>query len=71
RAIGDKWLVTAGLKAGERVIVEGIQFAKPGAAVKPEEVSATAEPAPAAPQPGTGAPGAPAGQSNTSPQSGS
>jgi membrane fusion protein (multidrug efflux system) len=39
RAIGDKWLVTAGLKAGERVIVEGVQYAKPGATVKPEEMS--------------------------------
>jgi membrane fusion protein, multidrug efflux system len=40
RAIGDKWLVTDGLKAGERVIVEGLQFAKPGATVKPEEAPA-------------------------------
>jgi membrane fusion protein (multidrug efflux system) len=30
RAIGDKWLVTAGLKAGDRVIVEGLQLAQPG-----------------------------------------
>jgi RND family efflux transporter MFP subunit len=37
RAIGDQWLVTAGLKPGDRVIVEGIQFAKPGAKVVPEE----------------------------------
>ena len=37
RAIGDKWLVTSGLAAGDRVIVEGLQFAKPGATVKPEE----------------------------------
>jgi RND family efflux transporter MFP subunit len=37
RAIGDQWLVTAGLKAGDRVIVEGIQSAKPGAQVAPEE----------------------------------
>lgn len=37
RAIGDKWLVTDGLKAGDRVIVEGIQFAKPGSEVKPDE----------------------------------
>lgn len=37
RAIGDRWLVTDGLKAGDRVIVEGLQFAKPGATVKPEE----------------------------------
>jgi membrane fusion protein (multidrug efflux system) len=39
RAIGDKWLVTSGLKAGERVIVEGVQYAKPGATVKPEALS--------------------------------
>jgi membrane fusion protein, multidrug efflux system len=37
RAIGDKWLVTEGVKAGERVIVEGVQFAKPGATVKADE----------------------------------
>ncbi len=34
RAIGDAWLVTAGLSAGENVIVEGVQKAKPGASVK-------------------------------------
>jgi membrane fusion protein (multidrug efflux system) len=34
RAIGDKWLVTNGLKSGDRVIVEGMQKVKPGAAVK-------------------------------------
>jgi membrane fusion protein, multidrug efflux system len=34
RAIGDKWLVTSGLATGDRVIVEGIQKARPGAAVK-------------------------------------
>jgi membrane fusion protein (multidrug efflux system) len=34
RAIGDKWLVTAGLKPGDRVIVEGIQRARPGIAVQ-------------------------------------
>ena len=37
RAIGDQWLVTSGLKRGDRVIVEGIQSAKPGAKVVPEE----------------------------------
>jgi membrane fusion protein, multidrug efflux system len=37
RAIGDKWLVTDGVEAGDRVIVEGVQFAKPGATVNPEE----------------------------------
>nr|WP_208597076.1 efflux RND transporter periplasmic adaptor subunit [Syntrophobacter fumaroxidans] len=34
RAIGDKWLVSAGLASGERVIVEGIQKVRPGASVK-------------------------------------
>ena len=37
RAIGDQWLVSSGLKPGDRVIVEGIQSAKPGAKVAPEE----------------------------------
>ncbi len=34
RAIGNKWLVSSGLAPGERVIVEGIQKARPGAPVK-------------------------------------
>ncbi len=34
RALGDKWLVTAGLNAGDRVILEGMQKVRPGAAVK-------------------------------------
>jgi len=34
RAIGDKWLVSSGLKPGDQVIVEGIQKVRPGAAVK-------------------------------------
>ncbi|WP_151639384.1 efflux RND transporter periplasmic adaptor subunit [Noviherbaspirillum aerium] len=33
-AIGDKWVVSEGLKGGERVIVEGFQKAPPGAVVK-------------------------------------
>ncbi|HEX7261920.1 MAG TPA: efflux RND transporter periplasmic adaptor subunit [Luteolibacter sp.] len=33
---GDKWIVTSGLKAGERVIIEGLLKAKPGAPVVPE-----------------------------------
>ena len=36
RAIGDQWLVTSGLAVGDRVIVEGLQKARPGAAVAPE-----------------------------------
>ena len=37
RAVGDQWLVASGLKPGDRVIVEGIQSAKPGVKVEPEE----------------------------------
>lgn len=39
QAIGDKWLVTDGLKAGDRVIVTGLQKVRPGAQVKAQEVS--------------------------------
>ena len=34
RPIGDKWLVSAGLVPGDRVIVEGVQKVRPGASVK-------------------------------------
>ena len=34
RAIGNTWLVTAGLAPGERVIIEGVQKVKPGVSVK-------------------------------------
>ena len=34
RAIGDQWLVTTGLVAGDRVIAEGMQKVQPGALVK-------------------------------------
>jgi RND family efflux transporter MFP subunit len=37
RAIGDQWVVTKGLKPGDRVIVEGLQRARPGSKVVPEE----------------------------------
>ena len=54
RAIGDQWLVSSGLKPGDRVIVEGIQSAKPGAKVAPEEYRSagekTAQPPPATAQ---------------------
>lgn len=35
RTVGDKWLATSGLKAGDRVIVEGLDRVKPGQAVRP------------------------------------
>ena len=34
RTVGDNWLVRAGLSAGDRVILEGIQRARPGTPVK-------------------------------------
>jgi len=34
RAIGDQWLVSSGLSAGERLIVEGMMKVRPGATVK-------------------------------------
>jgi membrane fusion protein (multidrug efflux system) len=34
RAIGDQWLVSDGLKPGDRVIMEGLQRVRPGASVK-------------------------------------
>lgn len=41
QAIGDKWLISAGLKAGDRLIVEGTDKVKPGDVVKPVAVPAT------------------------------
>ena len=35
RAVGDRWLVTKGLVAGDRLIVEGINKIKPGQPVRP------------------------------------
>jgi membrane fusion protein (multidrug efflux system) len=37
RTIGSDWLVDEGLKPGDRVIVEGLQRARPGAPVQPVE----------------------------------
>ena len=34
RTVGDQWLVTSGLAPGDRLIVEGLQSAKPGMPVK-------------------------------------
>lgn len=38
QAIGDQWLVTSGLKSGDRVITVGLQRAKQGSQVTPQEV---------------------------------
>lgn len=40
QSVGDKWVVTEGLAAGDRVIVEGLQKAKPGSPVKVQEAGA-------------------------------
>ena len=37
RTVGDAWLVESGLAAGDRVIVEGLQKIRPGAAVEATE----------------------------------
>jgi membrane fusion protein (multidrug efflux system) len=53
RTVGDNWLVTEGVKAGDRVILEGFQKARPGTPVKA---------VPFGSKPAEGAPGAaPAG----------
>lgn len=60
RAVGDQWLVSAGLVAGDRVIVDGIMKARPGAKVKAVEAAAgqTGQPVE------LGQPGQAAGQAN-------
>lgn len=42
RALGDQWLVTKGLAAGDRVIVEGLQSVRPGIEVNAQEYQARA-----------------------------
>jgi membrane fusion protein (multidrug efflux system) len=39
--IGSDWVITGGLKPGDRVVVEGTQKAREGAVVKPEPYGAT------------------------------
>lgn len=39
RAIGSQWLISSGLKAGDRLIVEGTAKVTPGAAVRPVAVT--------------------------------
>jgi len=56
RTVGDKWLVEDGLQPGDRLIVEGIQKAKPGTQVKtvafvPKQAAAPGAGAQAAAQP--------------------
>jgi membrane fusion protein (multidrug efflux system) len=43
QTIGDKWLVTSGLKPGDQVIVEGLLKVRPGAPVKAAVITASAQ----------------------------
>jgi len=41
--IGNQWLIDSGLKAGEQVVVNGIQKIRPGSAVTPQVLEASKE----------------------------
>ena len=56
--IGDLIIVTRGLEAGERVIVEGLQKVRPGMRVKPEAAAPPGTSVP--PAAGTATPPSPA-----------
>lgn len=60
RAVGDKWLVSAGLEDGARVVIEGVQKIRPGAKVNPVAAGMPAAPAAEQPAPETSAPDMPA-----------
>jgi membrane fusion protein (multidrug efflux system) len=53
RTAGDQWMVTSGLRVGDRLVIEGLQLAKPGTRVLPEECQLAAAKNNAAPQPAT------------------
>jgi membrane fusion protein, multidrug efflux system len=48
QSVGEQWLVSSGLKAGDKLIVDGLQQVQPGAPAQGVEASAPAA-APAAP----------------------
>jgi len=55
RTVGENWLVSEGLKAGDRVILEGLQKARPGTPVKAVPFGSKADGTPAtAPKAATG-----------------
>jgi RND family efflux transporter MFP subunit len=41
--VGSNWIINQGVSAGERVIVGGMQYARPGALVNPEPVASAPE----------------------------
>ena len=61
RTVGDDWLVSSGLQPGDKVIVEGIQKARPGTEVKAVPFQSMSQ---------GGAPGAPGAQGGQGPQQG-
>jgi membrane fusion protein (multidrug efflux system) len=54
QAVGNKWIITDGLKAGENVIVEGLQKVQPGMVVKPVPFNPTGDSNSASPVPAQG-----------------
>ncbi len=52
RAVGDNWLVTSGIKPGDKIIVEGGMMLRPGMPVQGKPWNPNATPAGAAPQQG-------------------
>lgn len=44
RAIGDKWLITSGLKPGDKLITEGTGKARPGAPIRPVPAGSVSKP---------------------------
>ena len=54
--IGDEWLVTAGLKSGERVVTDGMLKVQPGAVLKVNVDMPQGTQAPAAPQAASASP---------------
>lgn len=77
RAIGDRWLVTSGLKAGDKLIVEGLNKIGPGMPVHATEVTLKDPNAPegagsaAAAGPGPGSAAPPAAEAGSGSGSGS
>lgn len=53
RTVGESWLVSEGLKAGDRVILEGLQKARPGTPVKAVPFGSKPEGPPAQPSAAT------------------
>ena len=68
-AYGTHWIISSGLKAGDTVIVEGLQKVKPGAPVKALPWTAAGPSSAAAPPNASGAPAASAATAPSAPAS--